>query len=62
LTTSNAYDYVKDFIGTPDQTVKGDWKSLHCSERFGNNTVALGIGIGLRGSSRSGNCADEHLP
>jgi hypothetical protein len=50
LTSSDKYDYVKNFLGTPAHYLnKGDWKSLRCTETFGNRTVkkgADGKGIG----------------
>jgi RHS repeat-associated protein len=50
LTTSDSYDYVKNFIGAPGHTVKGDWKSLRCTESLGDNTVRPGTGgVGIGG-------------
>lgn len=51
LTTSDAYDYVKNFLGTPTKFLdKGDWKSLRCTENFGAGTVKPGTnGEGIGG-------------
>jgi len=51
LTASDSYDYVKNFLGTPDKWLnKGDWKSLRCTENFGADTVKPGTkGKGIGG-------------
>jgi len=50
LTTSDAYDYVKNFMGTTGNTSKGDWKSLRCTESLGDKTVKPGTeGKGIGG-------------
>jgi len=51
LTKSDAYDYVKNFLGTPTKFLgKGDWKSLRCTETFGTGTIKPGTnGKGIGG-------------
>jgi hypothetical protein len=49
LTANDDYNYVKNFIGSPGNIVKGDWKSLRCTENLGTNNVKPGTqgkGIG----------------
>lgn len=42
LTTSDAYDYVKNFIGTTGHKDKGDWNAIRCTESFGKDTLTAG--------------------
>ncbi len=44
LTSSDSYDYVKNFMGAPGGLGKGDFKSLRCTDSLGPDTIKVGTG------------------